>query len=241
MVALFFDQTNEGRHFRQNIRAYNHAFAFTSMGVYVDERINLVVLGFTHFVLKVHYIIRLVDFYQMKGTYRDFYKLIYMTLSMKLKTECVNNHNPFVHTLQSLGQHQDLPNCKLILKEQPRNRRQYSLPSTSQVVAIIIDGDNATIPNGRDIVVETISGRLSHVQDYVGFYDPLQYPLLLPYGTYGWNVNSHDDGGRAITCCDYYAYMLQITTLKLNHKNLDGCVLIKPQLERISTKDLKTL
>ncbi|XP_068338961.1 uncharacterized protein [Pyrus communis] len=122
----------------------------------------------------------------------------------------LNNHNPFVHTLRSLGQRQDLPNCKLILKEQPIDRRQYSLPSASQVAAIIIDGDNATIANGRDIVVETISGRLSHVRDYVGFYDPLQYPLLLPYGTYGWDVNSRDDGGRAITCCDYYTYMLQI-------------------------------
>ncbi|XP_017181009.2 uncharacterized protein [Malus domestica] len=122
----------------------------------------------------------------------------------------LNNHNPFVHTLRSLGQHQDLPNCKLILKEQPIDRRQYSLPSASQVAAIIIDGDDATIANGRDIVVETISGRLSHVRDYVGFYDPLQYPLLLPYGTCGWDVNSRDDGGRAITCCDYYAYMLQI-------------------------------
>ena len=41
MVALFSDQTNEGRHYRQNIRAYNNAFAFTSMGVHVDERINI--------------------------------------------------------------------------------------------------------------------------------------------------------------------------------------------------------
>ena len=109
----------------------------------------------------------------------------------------LNNHNPFVHTLRSLGQRQDLPNSKLILKEQPIDRRQYSLPSASQVAAIIIDGDNATIVNGRDIVVETISGRLSHVRDCVGFYDPLQYPLLLSYGTYGWDVNSRDDDGRA--------------------------------------------
>ncbi|CAL2256484.1 unnamed protein product [Prunus armeniaca] len=64
--------------------------------------------------------------------------------------------------------------------------------------------------NGRDIVVETISGRLWNVQDCVGFYDPLQYPLLLPYGTYGWDINTHDDNGRDVSCCDYYSYMLQI-------------------------------
>ncbi|VVA16080.1 PREDICTED: AT hook [Prunus dulcis] len=40
MLALFSDQTTEGRLFRQNIRVYNNVFSFTSMGVHVDERIN---------------------------------------------------------------------------------------------------------------------------------------------------------------------------------------------------------
>lgn len=34
---LFYNQSTKGRHFRQNIRAYNHVFAFTSMDVHVDE------------------------------------------------------------------------------------------------------------------------------------------------------------------------------------------------------------
>ncbi|XP_062028629.1 uncharacterized protein LOC133744551 [Rosa rugosa] len=38
----------------------------------------------------------------------------------------------------------------------------------------------------------------------------MQYPLLLPYGTYGWDINSHDENGRPMSCCDYYAYMLQM-------------------------------
>ncbi|XP_009341227.2 uncharacterized protein LOC103933281 [Pyrus x bretschneideri] len=227
MVALFSDQTNEGRHFRQNIRAYNHAFAFTSMGVHVDERINIGGRGIYTFRAQGALYHKIGGLLPNEGNRPRFLQAyIYDTKHEVENRMCeskvldrrvvekiqqmLNNHNPFVHTLRSLGQCQDLPNCKLILKEQPIDRRQYSLPSTSQVAASIIDGDNATIANGRDIVVETISGRLSHVRDYVGFYDPLQYPLLLPYSTYGWDVNSHDDGGRAITCCDYYAYMLQI-------------------------------
>ncbi|XP_068340932.1 uncharacterized protein [Pyrus communis] len=227
MVALFSDQTNEGRHFRQNIRAYNHAFAFTSMGVHVDERINIGGRGIYTFRAQGALYHKIGGLLPNEGNRPRFLQAyIYDTEHEVENRMCesevldrrvvekiqhmLNNHNPFVHTLRSLGQRQDLPNCKLILKEQPIDRRQYSLPSASQVAAIIIDGDNATIANGRDIVVETISGRLSHVRDYVEFYDPLQYPLLLPYGTYGWDVNSRDDGGRAITCCDYYAYMLQI-------------------------------
>ncbi|XP_070677722.1 uncharacterized protein [Malus domestica] len=229
MVALFSDQTNEGRHFRQNIRAYNHAFSFTSMGVHVDERINISGRGIYTFRAQGALYHKIGGLLPHEGNRPRFLQAyIYDTEHEVENQMCesevldrrvvekiqqmLNNHNPFVHTLRSLGQRQDLPNCKLILKEQPIDRRQYSLPSASQVAAIIIDGDDATIANGRDIVVETISGRLSHVRDYVGFYDPLQYPLLLPYGTYGWDVNSRDDGGRAITCCDYYAYMLQVCT-----------------------------
>lgn len=65
------------------------------------------------------------------------YKLTYTTMNLKLEIECVkmnldksmdekiqqvlNDHNSFVHILQSLKQRQDFPNCKLILKEKPIN------------------------------------------------------------------------------------------------------------------------
>ncbi|KAK8928519.1 hypothetical protein KSP39_PZI017174 [Platanthera zijinensis] len=40
--------------------------------------------------------------------------------------------------------------------------------------------------NDRDILIETTSGNLISIKEYSGYYDPLQYPLLLPHGTYGW-------------------------------------------------------
>ncbi|XP_073152136.1 uncharacterized protein [Henckelia pumila] len=49
-----------------------------------------------------------------------------------------------------------------------------------------------------------------NIQDIVGYYDPLQYPLLLPYGTYGWDINIRNMNGTQLTCLNYYAYMLQI-------------------------------
>lgn len=70
--------------------------------------------------------------------------------------------------------------------------------------------------NGRDIVVQTLSGRLWNVQDSLEFFDPLQYPLLLPYGTYGWDINIHDDNGRDISCCNYYSYILHVRKKKHN-------------------------
>ncbi|KAL0307589.1 UNVERIFIED_CONTAM: hypothetical protein Sangu_3021300 [Sesamum angustifolium] len=68
----------------------------------------------------------------------------------------------------------------------------------------------------RDIIVQTVGGELINIKDYAGYYDPLQYPLLLPYGTYGWYSNYESIRGRRITCCDYYAYMLQIRGITLS-------------------------
>ncbi|CAN6582717.1 unnamed protein product [Malus baccata var. baccata] len=235
MVALFSYQTNEGRHFRQNIRAYNHAFAFTSMRVHVDEKINIGGCGIYTFRAQCALYHKIGGLLPYEGNRPRFLQAYINDTEHEVENRmcesevldrCVvekiqqmlKNHNPFVHTLRSLRQRQDLPNFKLILKEQPIDRRQYSLPSASQVAAIIINGDDATIANGRDVVVDTISGRLSHFRNYVEFYDSLQYPLLLPYGTYGWDI----------------------TKLKLNHKNFDSCVLIKPQLERFGKPDLFT-
>ncbi|XP_061993411.1 uncharacterized protein LOC133711277 [Rosa rugosa] len=150
MIQLFFDQTDVGRKFRQNIRAYNNVFAFTSMGVHVDESINV----------------------QGCGIYTFRAQVLDRGLVEKIQ-QILNHYNPFVHHFRSLGQREDLLNCRLIIREQPSNQRQYSLPSASQVAAII-------------------------------------YPLLLPYGIYGWDINSHDENGRPMSCCDYYAYMLQM-------------------------------
>ncbi|KAF1879729.1 hypothetical protein Lal_00039741 [Lupinus albus] len=37
LLHLIVDYSNEGRHFRQHIRGYNHIFAFTSLGVHLDN------------------------------------------------------------------------------------------------------------------------------------------------------------------------------------------------------------
>ncbi|XP_004295965.1 PREDICTED: uncharacterized protein LOC101307681 [Fragaria vesca subsp. vesca] len=232
MVRLFSDQTDESKKFRQNIRAYNNVFAFTSMGVHLDETINVQGRGPYTFRAQgsiYHKIGGLVPADGRRPWYLQAY--IYDTeheLQNRLSEsevleggivekiqQILNEHNPFVQTFRSLGQRQDLPNCKLIIREQPSDRRQYNLPTASQVAVVIVGGDDIS-PNGRDFIVQTISKRLHTVKDLVGYYDPMQYPLLLPYGTYGWDINSRGNNGKEMTCCDYYAYMLQ---MRKGHEN----------------------
>lgn len=226
MVRLFSDQTDESKRFRHNIRAYNNVFAFTSMGVHLDHTINTLGRGPYTFRAQgsiYHKIGDLIPDDGRRPRYLQAY--IYDTeheLENRLsesevldrgtveKIQQILNHcNPFVQSFRSLGQCNDLPNCRLIIREQPADRRQYSLPTASQVAAIIVGGDNIN-PNGRDFIVQAKSGQLRNVKDSVGYYDPMQYPLLLPYGTYGWDINLRGNNGKKMTCCDYYAYMLQV-------------------------------
>ncbi|KAM2230703.1 hypothetical protein ACFX1S_015083 [Malus domestica] len=202
MIELFCNQSAQGRHFRQNIRAYNHIFAFTSMGVHVDENLVTGRRGIYTFRAQgsiYHKIGSLLPIGDSRPRFLQMY--IYDTAheidnrmreSEALNRDVVekiqqilNQYNPFVQTIHHLAQHQDLQSCRLIIKEQPANQRQYCLPYASQVAAIIVGGEGSENIRGRDIVVQTTDGQLKSIKDCVGYYDPLQYPLLLPYGTYG--------------------------------------------------------
>ena len=63
------------------------------------------------------------------------------------------------------------------------------MPLTSQVAAIWLNHESSIETSIRDIVVHTHSGSNHKVKYYSGCYDPLQYPLLFPYGDIGWHEN----------------------------------------------------
>ncbi|XP_057744737.1 uncharacterized protein LOC130962553 [Arachis stenosperma] len=109
-----------------------------------------------------------------------------------------------------LAQRSDVHECSLVIRERPANQPQYSLPTASQVAAIIVGDDVETMIRGRDIKVQTHAASLRRIQEFVGYYDPLQYPLLFPFGTHGWNINTRSQSGGKVSCRTYNSYMLQI-------------------------------
>ncbi|XP_057760111.1 uncharacterized protein LOC130980448 [Arachis stenosperma] len=52
------------------------------------------------------------------------------------------------HPDQRLAQRLDVQECSLVIREQPANQPQYSLPTASQVAAIIIGDDIETMVHG---------------------------------------------------------------------------------------------
>lgn len=121
--------------------------------------------------------------------------------------------NPYVRVIRQISQVNDLHDVRLHIKEQPTYRRQYNMPTSPQVAAILVGGEDPSEVLPRDIIVETNSGQLLNVPDTACLYDPLQYPLLLPYGSFGWDLTIFSDNARRISCRAYYAYMLHVTVI----------------------------
>ncbi|KAF3966104.1 hypothetical protein CMV_009763 [Castanea mollissima] len=184
LMDLFCEQSEQGRHFWQFIRSYNHNFAFTLMGVHVDDNNEI-----EH---------RLSESRDLPAH-----------IVQRVKT-ILDQENPFVKEFRQLAQREDLHQCKLIIKEQHPNQPQYCLPTASQVAAVAVGVDEARQLYGRNILVETIYGQPITIPDVAGYYDPLQYPLLFPFGTYGWDINTTCANNNTVTCREFYAYRFQI-------------------------------
>ena len=67
------------------------------------------------------------------------------------------------------------------------DQRVYNAPSASKVVGIWIENSDTNQSVEHDIIIYSHSGNSHRIKHYFGFYDPLEYPLLFPYGDSGWH------------------------------------------------------
>ncbi|XP_029151589.1 uncharacterized protein [Arachis hypogaea] len=227
LLEIFLDPSAEGNHFRKHIRGYNHVFSFTSCGVHIDEQLAITGRGIYTFRAQGSIYHSIGGFHPDQGTRPRFLQLyiydtdhelqnrmlentqLHETLVFKLQ-QLLHRYNPFLHVFRQLAQRSDVHECSLVIRERPANQPQYSLPTASQVATIIVGDDVETMIRGRDIKVQTHAGSLRRIQEFVGYYDPLQYPLLFPFGTHGWDINTRSQSGGKVSCRTYNSYMLQI-------------------------------
>ena len=207
LLQIFLDQTSESRHFRQYIRSYNHVFSFTSLGGHMDETIVANGRGIYSFRAQGAIYHRIRGFYPNDGSRPWFLQLyiydtehelqnrmlenpqLHQTIVHKLQ-QILHRCNPFVHVFRQLAQEPNIQICSLLIKERPSNQSQYNLPIASQVAAVIVTADTESMARGRDIKIVGHDENLINIQEIVGYYDPLQYLLLFPFGTYGWDTNT---------------------------------------------------
>ncbi|XP_031122581.1 uncharacterized protein LOC116025489 [Ipomoea triloba] len=97
------------------------------------------------------------------------------------------SHNPYAKFFRSLKDLVHSDEFSISLQSCPSlDQRIYNAPTTSQVAAVWIEDFEGSGDN-RNIRVYAHSGRAQNIQYYYGCYDPLQYPLLFPFGDAGWH------------------------------------------------------
>ncbi|KAI5408977.1 hypothetical protein KIW84_054704 [Lathyrus oleraceus] len=198
--------------------------SFTSLGVHVDESLVATGRGIYTFRAQGAIYHKIGGFHPNQGSRPRYLQLyIYDTdheLQNRMRENPILNQavvyklqklfhqcNPFVIMFRQLALEPNIEQCRLLIKERSSNQPQYSLPSASQAATIVIGGgDEDTIERGRDINVINCDGKLTKVQETMGYYDP----ILLPFGTYGWDIETKTTVGKNVTCREYYSYVLQI-------------------------------
>ncbi|XP_076948379.1 uncharacterized protein LOC143620603 [Bidens hawaiensis] len=103
-----------------------------------------------------------------------------------------------------------------IIGKRQHDARQYKLPSSYEVAALIV-GDIGDAIDNRDIIVTKQSGSLKRISELHPSYTPLQYPLLHPFGEDGYKVNmlhknassSSTAGRKKVTMREFFAYHIQ--------------------------------
>ncbi|CAG8469928.1 21899_t:CDS:2, partial [Gigaspora rosea] len=99
-------------------------------------------------------------------------------------------YNPSAQVFRSAGQsvHGGQPITLRILSGQGFDISRYNCSTTDEIAVLLID-NNAD--SGCDILLRTTQGQLQRISECHAAYDPLQYPLLFPYGQLGWYADSN--------------------------------------------------
>ena len=215
--SLYESQSADGQHFRQNIRSYNNALAFTSVSYTKDTRIDFS-MGVQVFSIHgelFHYQGSLIPGSQEAPKFAQllFYDPDYATdVRMQRHTQLDQSVlkqlalellacNPFISLYKTAyerlqQQQQDQP-LRILLNPQMRliveagaDRRRENLP-TGDEVAVIIPNEY-TEASRRDILLAVRDPvyRQSHLEKVPvtnAAYMPLHYVLLFPRGDLGWH------------------------------------------------------
>ncbi|KAL3352294.1 hypothetical protein AABB24_020373 [Solanum stoloniferum] len=203
LLNLLLGDTAECKHFRTYIRMYNNMFAFTSLGVKYDKELAKRYHGIYTFRVQgqmYHFIDNVLPSNQQPRNlqlyiYDDDTEMLNRMASSSIADQSVVQKlmnilkiNPYCIFLKSLMQVPKVPNLYIALNcDSALNQQVYNLPTVSEVAAIWLDQQPNNSSSTPHIQIYPCSNTNQLVNYYYGCYDPLQYPLLFPFGQNGWH------------------------------------------------------
>ncbi|KAH9835234.1 uncharacterized protein C8Q71DRAFT_676050, partial [Rhodofomes roseus] len=209
LKQLFVQDTVQAREFRNNIRQYNSVFAFTSLGVQIDDSVNR---GPGPYVFRIHGELchRSGSLDPPSGQPRSYAQLFVYDAqaalaervrrngsrredTMALIQGVLNDSHRYVnlykHAYETLQEHPDVEQVSLrLVVDNERDQRRYNLP-TADEIAVLLPTQQPEGADRRDIILRKRDGPLQHVSECHPAYACLQYTLLFPHGEHGWTFN----------------------------------------------------
>ncbi|EPQ61091.1 hypothetical protein GLOTRDRAFT_30816, partial [Gloeophyllum trabeum ATCC 11539] len=232
---LFVANDPQAREFRENIRQYNAALAFTSLGVTIDDSVNT---GRGPYVFRVH-----GELYHQAGSLLPpegtppAYAQLYIhdprdALEQRMRRNpnlrrdtmdllqglLLEHHwyaHRYKHAFEIIREYGE-DDIAVRLRFNPREHdwRRYNLPTADEVAAII-PGDGQQVKDSRDIILHKRTGRLERMTDLHPAYGCLHYVLLFPKGDHGWHwdlrmYQPDRQKPKRLTQTRWLAYHLQV-------------------------------
>lgn len=199
--------------FRQNIRAYNSIFAFTSIGAKIDTAINRRTGPYVFKISGQNYH-RMGSLLPFDGESPKFAQLyIYDTENeIDNRMKAFNNIDEIRNIDRTVIHHLiEMFDCKNELVKVFRMARdrfrqinympirlrligtrnehlsEYNAPTASEIAGLIVD-DFGSADRQRDIIVEYKTSKLQRICDLHPSFMAMQYPILFPYGEDGFRL-----------------------------------------------------
>ncbi|KZP30624.1 hypothetical protein FIBSPDRAFT_777376, partial [Athelia psychrophila] len=203
---LFTSNDAQCKEFRERIRQYNMALAFTSLGVQEDTRVNARG-GWVFRILGqlCHLSGALAPGEGLSPQYAQLYiydpqQALQQRMhrnsnlredTMYLLQTLLSRHHRYApiykHAYEILREHEDATDVTVRLRMMPgQDRRRYNLPVADEV-AVILPGDGSSADR-RDIILHCRNeASLLRVNEGHAAYCTLHYVLLFPYGEHEWH------------------------------------------------------
>jgi hypothetical protein len=192
------------KNFRQRIRSYNNALAFTFVGANLDT--SVAQPGNYTYHLRGEFYHRMGSLLPQPGEASKFAQLYISDLHAKLDGRMGNFGGLNRDTMQSLQtmlhacnpyaniyemamerfQHEAIELSLHLVNDRRTDLRRYHAPTVDEVGALMVGGD-VDEADSRDIVVCSTNGYFQRVSPLQSAYAPLHYVLLFPDGRNGWH------------------------------------------------------
>ncbi len=214
--ALLQGADMEGKNFRENIRNYNSAMAFASMGAQIAPPTSSGPYCFRIHGQVYH---RIGSLHPEEGQRAQYGQLYILDSALALEERMGNAGNdrcnetimkklgdvltcisPFAAAFRMMHEVEQeeirrserekrvLPSVRMIfdINNRKHDQRRYNLPRANEVAAVFI-GENGDVPKYRHVAVHPRGQNLQTISILHAHCDPMTYPILFPRGDEGWH------------------------------------------------------